>query len=104
MGDIAVSDARDLRRYEARSGGELLGFLDYRRSPHAIVLVHTEVLPGAEGRRLVWLHKGRHGLMHGRVRIVSPRCGRETGGYVLRRSHSHALPPSRNLAIRDATA
>lgn len=49
MNEIAVTDARDLRRYEARGGG-LLGFLDYRRTPHTIVLVHTEVLPGREGR------------------------------------------------------
>jgi uncharacterized protein len=48
---IQVVDNPGLSRYEARIGERVLGFVDYDLDPtgERIVLVHTEVLPDAEG-------------------------------------------------------
>jgi uncharacterized protein len=48
---ILVVDNPDRSRYEARLGERVLGIVDYDLDPsgHRIVLVHTEVLPDAEG-------------------------------------------------------
>lgn len=48
--DIEVTDNPGESRYEARVGGELAATLRYMRAPHVIAFVHTEVLPGFEGR------------------------------------------------------
>jgi uncharacterized protein len=45
-----LADAPDEGRFEARVGGELAGFIDYRRSGSRLILVHTEVLGAFEGR------------------------------------------------------
>jgi predicted GNAT family acetyltransferase len=45
-----VRDNPDLGRYELVVDGELAGELLYRRRSDAVVLVHTEVSPGFEGR------------------------------------------------------
>ncbi|HKD97696.1 MAG TPA: GNAT family N-acetyltransferase [Micromonosporaceae bacterium] len=47
---IEVADAPEAGRYEARVDGRLAGFVEYRRRPDAVVLVHTEVLPDFEGK------------------------------------------------------
>src|SRR6266513_6512618 len=49
--EIQVVDIPDRRRYEARVGERVLGFVTYQLDPAAdrITLVHTEVLPDAEG-------------------------------------------------------
>jgi uncharacterized protein len=49
--EIQVVDIPDRSRYEARIGERVLGIVDYRLDPAGdrIVLVHTEVLPDAEG-------------------------------------------------------
>jgi len=49
--DITVLDVPERRRYEARAGERILGILDYEMHPldGRIVLIHTEVLPDAEG-------------------------------------------------------
>jgi predicted GNAT family acetyltransferase len=48
---IQVVDNPGLSRYEARIGERVLGFVDYDLDPtgERIVLVHTEVMPDAEG-------------------------------------------------------
>jgi predicted GNAT family acetyltransferase len=50
--EIRVTDNPELSRYEARIGEQVLGFVDYELDPAGdrIVLVHTEVLPEAEGK------------------------------------------------------
>lgn len=47
-----VRDNPDRERYELVVDGELAGELLYRRRSDAVVLVHTEVSPGFEGRGL----------------------------------------------------
>jgi predicted GNAT family acetyltransferase len=49
--EIQVVDIADRRRYEARIGERVLGFVTYKLDPAVdrITLVHTEVLPDAEG-------------------------------------------------------
>jgi predicted GNAT family acetyltransferase len=49
--EITVIDVPERRRYEARTGERTLGILDYEMHPvdDRIVLIHTEVLPDAEG-------------------------------------------------------
>jgi len=50
--DLHVLDVPDLERYEARLGDEreLAGLIDYRVSEEFIMLTHTEVLVGFEGK------------------------------------------------------
>jgi predicted GNAT family acetyltransferase len=49
--EIDVTNNPAASRYEARIGDRVLGIVDYELDPagEAIVLVHTEVLPDAEG-------------------------------------------------------
>ncbi|GAA5136664.1 GNAT family N-acetyltransferase [Pseudonocardia adelaidensis] len=45
-----VTDAPDQRRYEARIDGELAGIAEYRASERIVTFIHTEVMPGFEGK------------------------------------------------------
>lgn len=47
-----MTDNAEASRFEAHLHGELAAVLDYRRRPGVWVLVHTEVLPQAEGHGL----------------------------------------------------
>jgi len=51
LDEIRVEDNPARSRYEARVRDRVFGFLDYTLDPEGnwIVLVHTEVLPDAEG-------------------------------------------------------
>jgi len=48
--DIEIVDVPTAHRYEARSGDELAGWVDYRRVRDRLVALHTEVLPAFGGR------------------------------------------------------
>jgi predicted GNAT family acetyltransferase len=52
MSDIETHDNSAELRYEALADGRLVGEIRYRREPGAIVLVHTEVAPSAEGQHI----------------------------------------------------
>ena len=52
MSEIEVRDNGAELRYEALADGTLVGEIRYRREPGAIVLVHTEVSPSAEGQHV----------------------------------------------------
>lgn len=47
---LEIADVPDARRYEARIGGELAGWVDYGRVRNRLVAVHTEVKPEFGGR------------------------------------------------------
>jgi uncharacterized protein len=48
--DIAIHQRKDKSRYELEVGGKLAAFADYRPGAGQVDFVHTEVLPGYEGR------------------------------------------------------
>lgn len=49
--DVSVTNNGDRRRYEALvDDGSIAGFLDYQETSELVVLTHTEVAPGFEGR------------------------------------------------------
>lgn len=48
--EYSVADAPDRHRFEIRDGERVAGFSDYRRRGHVIAFIHTEVLPGYEGK------------------------------------------------------
>ena len=48
--DATITDADLAQRYEAHRQGDLAGFLDYVVKRDRIALIHTEVLPGHQGR------------------------------------------------------
>jgi predicted GNAT family acetyltransferase len=48
--DLRFIDNRSLERYELRLGESVVGFIAYETEPGAVVLLHTEVDPGFEGR------------------------------------------------------
>jgi predicted GNAT family acetyltransferase len=48
--NVAVADAPERHQYEARVAETVAGYLEYRRRPDRITLVHTEVDPAFEGR------------------------------------------------------
>jgi len=49
-GELAIVDNADERRYEARIGDEVAGWVDYGRVRDRLVAIHTEVLPEYGGR------------------------------------------------------
>jgi predicted GNAT family acetyltransferase len=49
-GELAIVDNADERRYEARVGEDLAGWVDYGRVRDRLVAIHTEVLPEFGGR------------------------------------------------------
>ncbi len=51
LAGAAVRDNADAHRYEIADGGQT-AFLEYRRRPGVVVLVHTEVPPALRGRGL----------------------------------------------------
>ena len=50
--EAEIVDAEAAQRYEARVEGDLAGFIDYRVKRGRIALIHTEVLPAYQGRRI----------------------------------------------------
>ena len=48
--DLTISDNVEARRYEARLGGELAGWVDYGRVQQRLVAIHTEVPQEFGGR------------------------------------------------------
>jgi uncharacterized protein len=48
--ELAIVDNSDRRRYEARIGEDLAGWVDYGRVGDRLVAIHTEVLPEFGGR------------------------------------------------------
>ena len=48
--ELTVADNPGQRRYEARVGSEIVGFIDYREAPGKMKLMHTEVDPTLGGR------------------------------------------------------
>jgi len=48
--ELTITDVPEARRYEARIGDELAGWVDYGRIRSRIVAIHTEVLPQFGGR------------------------------------------------------
>src|SRR5438046_2693048 len=47
---LEIVDNLEEHRYEARLGGEFVGWVDYRRVRDRLVAIHTEVRPEFEGR------------------------------------------------------
>jgi predicted GNAT family acetyltransferase len=50
--DIVVTDNPQANRYEGRADGELIGFVDYRPTPQALVFTHAETDPSVRGQGL----------------------------------------------------
>lgn len=73
--DLQVADNPDAQRFEARLGGRVVGFSEYRRVADRVVFLHTEVEPQVEGQgigsRLV---AGALDDVRGRGLHVTPRC------------------------------
>jgi uncharacterized protein len=47
--ELTVADNADKKRYEARYGSEVVGFLTYHERPGRMTLIHTEVDAEFEG-------------------------------------------------------
>jgi hypothetical protein len=73
--DVTVVDNADRSRFEARSGQSVAGFADYRREPHAVVVVHTEVDSAFEGQGVgSTLTRGLLDELRRRGETVQPDC------------------------------
>jgi predicted GNAT family acetyltransferase len=74
-GELTITDVPEARRYEARIGGDLAGWVDYGRVGKRIVAFHTEVPPkfGGQGVASALV---RHVLADARAGgyTVTPRC------------------------------
>jgi predicted GNAT family acetyltransferase len=57
--ELTVADNPDKRRYEARAGTEVVGFIEYRLAPGRMTLLHTEVVPDVEGEGVGTLLVGK---------------------------------------------
>jgi len=49
VAEISVVDNSTAQRYEALLGEEVAGFLNYRKRPGGIEMIHTQVAPRFEG-------------------------------------------------------
>ncbi len=72
---LTIVNVPEARRYEARLGGELAGWVDYGRVGTRLIAVHTEV-PPAFGGRGIGSVLVRHVLADARANglTVTPRC------------------------------
>jgi predicted GNAT family acetyltransferase len=72
---LVIVDVPEARRYEARIGEELAGWVDYGRVGSRLVALHTEVRP-AFGGRGIGTALVRHVLGDARAAgfKVTPRC------------------------------
>jgi predicted GNAT family acetyltransferase len=52
MAPPTVTDVSDRRRFEIAVDGAVVGFVDYRRRPGVICLIHTEIDPAHKGKGL----------------------------------------------------
>ena len=48
--DLTVADNAEQRRYEARLGSTVVGFISYRLDSGRMTLIHTEVAQALEGQ------------------------------------------------------
>jgi uncharacterized protein len=93
--DYVVRDNPDERRYELLRDGEFVGEVRYRVEPGAIVLVHTEVAPSAEGQGF----GGR--LVAGALADVRSRGLRVVPVWVFVAAYIRRHPEQRDLVARD---
>lgn len=72
---LIITNAPDARRYEARFGDVLAGWVDYGRVRSRLVAVHTEVLPEFGGRG-IGSALVRHVIADARAGgfTITPRC------------------------------
>jgi uncharacterized Fe-S cluster protein YjdI/predicted GNAT family acetyltransferase len=92
--EYVVRDNPDERRYELLCDGELVGEILYRVEPGAIVLLHTDVAPSAEGQGL----GGR--LVAGALADIRSRAPGRSGVPVRRRVHQAASGAERPRRAR----
>ena len=73
--ELVITDNPEARRYEARLGGTLAGWVDYGRVRTRLVALHTEVPAEFEGRGIASALV-RHVLDDARAAglTVTPRC------------------------------
>lgn len=72
---LTVGDVRASARFEARAGGELVGYTTYRHHDSATVLVHTVTEPAWRGHGIATaLTSAVLDLIHRAGRSVVPRC------------------------------
>ena len=72
---VTITNVPDARRYEARIGEELAGWVDYGRVRARLVALHTEVLPEFGGRG-IGSALVRHVIADARAEgfTITPRC------------------------------
>lgn len=72
---LTIVNVPDARRYEARLGDELVGWVNYGRVKNRLVAVHTEVPPAFGGRGIA-VALVRHVLADARAggMKITPRC------------------------------
>jgi predicted GNAT family acetyltransferase len=72
---LEIIDDAAATRYEARLDGELAGLIEYVPQDGWVVLVHTEVLPGFEGRGIAArLAKAALDDVRARGLFMTPTC------------------------------
>ncbi|MBI2782073.1 MAG: N-acetyltransferase [Chloroflexi bacterium] len=73
--ELTIINVPDARRYEARYGDQLAGWVDYGRVRSRLVAVHTEVLPEFGGRG-IGTALVRHVIADARADgfTITPRC------------------------------
>ncbi len=82
LGGVTVEDVPERGRYELREGGELLGWVEYLPAGRSVIVAHTEVLEGGEGRGL-----GSRARPRGARGPARPRRHRDPDVPVRRRLH-----------------
>jgi hypothetical protein len=72
---LVITNVPDARRYEARFGDQLAGWVDYGRVRNRLVAIHTEV-PSEFGGRGIGTALVRHVIADARATgfTITPRC------------------------------
>ncbi len=73
--DLTVHDDPDARRFELRSGDEVVGWVDYLPAGPSVIFSHTEIAPGHEQQGLGSVLVGQAlDVVRDRGTTVIPTC------------------------------
>ena len=100
----AVSDASDRKRFEIPVGETVLGYVEYRRRPGVISLLHTEIDPAHNGEGLgTLLVKAVLDTARADGLVVQPYCPFVQGFIDRHREYLDLVPPERraNFGLDD---
>ena len=92
---MTLEDHPERSRYELREDDQLLGWVDYRPAGRSVIIAHTEVLEGGEGRGLgSQLVRGVLEDLRAREVTAFPTCPFASAFLARHREYADVVDPS----------